>query len=388
MSRATVIRLLFAALAVGFFAMPAAARVVGVTAEAIENRPFAEKPELSQGWDAFQQTGRFLTDRMPLRAQAVRANTRIWTDVFGATPRYGSQNSLAADQALPFGPEQGADSAGRTPREKAAEVYAGEDGWLFVGEEQERACSPSVPFDRALERWERLVADIRSLGKRAWLVVPPDKGTIYPEHVGDNPLAKCSAEGKARFWSLLERAGEGSGVVSLRDELLRRKARAGNDLYHLKDSHWTTLGSLTMVRAVLDRFGDGIRLRSGEIVDPGPAEHTGDLTYLLGAPEAVVHERRNIVRTADAPLVPGRTLVIADSFFEAPHAQVAAYFADFHHVSWDLSPMPLIAQQIELADNVIIETVERKFTLRARGDDRLEQLEAARRARSNPRRDR
>ena len=67
MKRSTYIRVAFAVLAIGFFAAPIILRGVGVTATAFENRRLADAPQLSQGWDGFQQTSRFLTDRLPLR---------------------------------------------------------------------------------------------------------------------------------------------------------------------------------------------------------------------------------------------------------------------------------------------------------------------------------
>ncbi len=77
MDRRALISLAFALLAIAFFAAPVALRAVGVHANAFENRRLAEAPKLSQGWEVFQQATRFLTDRMPLREQAVRANTIV-----------------------------------------------------------------------------------------------------------------------------------------------------------------------------------------------------------------------------------------------------------------------------------------------------------------------
>jgi alginate O-acetyltransferase complex protein AlgJ len=376
MTRTTAIRIAFAALAVAFFAAPIGARMLGITAEAFENRKFAEAPKLSQRWNAFQQTGAFLTDRMPLRAQAVRANTRIWQDVFGATPRYGSQSSLAGDQALPFAPAGDGQPADQQPgqpgqpveltaEQKAAQVLPGKDGWLYVAEEQRRSCAPYLPFGDAFDRWDALLDQIRAKGKRAILVIPPDKSSIYPEHLDDVPDGDCAARGKAELAALLERAGGRAGILELRRELLRRKRTAGDDLYTRKDSHWTTLGSLALVDAVLDRLGDGVVRRRDEVVNPGRAEYTGDLTLLLGASEKDTYAQRAIRRRDGAPRILGRTLVVGDSYFNAPNEQLAPYLEDFLFLSWVDNPIPQIAAEIEAADTVILETVEREFTWRA-----------------------
>lgn len=364
MSRTAAIRPVFAILAVVFFATPIAARMLGITAESFENRPFAEAPKLSQGWDAFGQTTRFLTDRMPLRAQAVRANTRIWTDVFETTPRYGPATGLAQDGTLSLtGAPKEAEATTPAAADTAAQVLRGRDGWLFLQGEMDRSCAPYMPFEEAIERWRALIETIRAQGARALLVIPPDKGTIYPEHLADFPVKDCAAKGKREQWRMIERAERGRDVIGLRDDLMRMKPDAGDDLYARKDSHWSTVGSLSLVRAVLERL-DGARLLRSEIIDPGPTEYTGDLTNLLGAPEADMQAQRGIERKPGAPRIPGRTLMIGDSYSQGPVPQLTHYFDDFRVLLWETPPAEL-ARAIRNADTVVVETVEREVAFRA-----------------------
>lgn len=376
MSRATIIRVAFGILAIVFFATPMAARFVGITAESFENRPFAEAPRVSQGWDAFGQTTRFLTDRMPLRAQAVRANTRIWTDLFGTVPRYGPVQAPGADPAIPFAGNavEGAppDGAAASRRADAEQVLVGSDGWLFLKGEQDRACQPFTPFAAALDRWRGLVRQIAAIGPRVAFVVPPDKGSVYPEHLSDFPGEACAAAGKRRLWKLLEEAERNSPVIALRDDLMEQKQSVGDDLYSRQDSHWTTLGSLTLVRRVVERLGrdgpggqSGVAVRPGELVDPGRVEYKGDLAALLGAPETDTHAQRQVVRDDAAPRIPGRTVLVGDSYSDAPVPQLMPYFENLQVLSWVNTPMPQIARQIRHADTVVLETVEREFTYRA-----------------------
>lgn len=363
MSRNHKLRLAFAVLAIVFFATPIAARVVGITAESFENRPFATAPKLSQGWDAFAQTTQFLTDRMPLRKQAVEANTRIWTDLFDTTPRYGGPTTPGQDGPLPAG--EAAEAAEAAPPDTAAQVLRGRDGWLFVHAEMHAACAPPIPAFEALSRWQALIGAIRSSGREGLMVVAPDKGSVYPEYVEEFPGRECSDDGRRRFWSLLEGAERPDRLISLRDDLVGLKRDVGDDLYARKDSHWTTLGSLTLVGAVLDGIGHpGVGLRPSEIVDPGRGEYTGDLTNLLGVGEKDTQAQRGIERDPAAKRIPGRTLMIADSFGEAPSPQLAPYFEDFREVLWAATPAEL-AREIRAADRVLLETVEREVTHRA-----------------------
>lgn len=380
MSPRNAIHIAFALVAIGFFAAPIAARALGITAEAFENRRFAEPPKLSQGWDAFQQTTQFLTDRMPLRAQAVRANTQIWTDIFGATPRYGARPALADDGALPFAgaAEQTGATAPPAAAPDPAQVIRGDDGWLYLQGEQDRACAPAIGVQEALDRWAELVAVVRASGRRAVVVVAPDKGSIYPEHLPDDyPNADCAAAGKRALWGALERSPASAGVVPLREALLDRKRRGGEQLYLTKDSHWNEAGSLELVRASLAAVGRGVRIAPAEIVDGGTRDYTGDLTTLLGESETDVAPLRVVARAADAPRVPGRTLLVRDSYGDAAAPQLAPYLVEMPALLWFDSTAPQLAGEVALADTAIFETVEREFVLRAAPDGPVAALTAA-----------
>jgi hypothetical protein len=363
MKRSTYIRVAFAVLAIGFFAAPILLRGVGVTATAFENRRLADAPQLSQGWDGFQQTSRFLTDRLPLREQAVRANTKLWQTFFGTTPRYGAPG---AGGALTFaGKAQGtAGKGGPKPGGQAVQVLAGRDGWLFLEGELERACTPMVPLPVVLERWRRLVSIVRASGRRAVVMVPPDKGSIYGEHLPDGDLTDCARRGKPRFWDLLAREPRRSGIVELESALAARKRRGGQPLYSKKDSHWTGPGSLEMVRAVLDRLGAGVKLKRGEVVRLPQQSYAGDLTLLRGESGKDTRPARAIRRAANARRVPGRTLFVRDSFGDRVLPFLRLYFADLRRSTWVVSPAQLL-RSIEEADTVIFESVEREFAFRA-----------------------
>ena len=86
---------------------------------------------------------------LPLRQQAVRANTWVQRHIFGTTPRYGqsSLGGLAADQALPFGqPQQDTHSTGVGRAGQAgSRVLVGRDGWLFLHQDFDMACTLPPP---------------------------------------------------------------------------------------------------------------------------------------------------------------------------------------------------------------------------------------------------
>jgi hypothetical protein len=358
-------------LAIAFFATPLALRAVGVTARPFENRALAGAPRLSQGWNAFDQASRFFVDRMPLREQAVRANTWLSRHIFDTTPRYGQGAFAAAAQSgLPFGqplaPRAGVPRpAANQPAPAGNHALVGRDGWLYLQGELDRACYQFIPYAAALSRWEQVVAAVRASGRRAVLIVVPDKSSVYPEHLPQSFGQKQCAETNRRIlWGLVDQAAP-RGVVGLRPALLAAKRSAGDGLFRRKDSHWSTLGSLALVSAALEHVGRGVRLRPSEISDPGPGTYTGDLTTLVGAAEQDRTQRRDIRRAPGARRVPGRTLFVYDSYGQIALSQLAPFFANLRLVDWSQTGAAGVADEVTRADTVIFETVEREFDYRA-----------------------
>jgi alginate O-acetyltransferase complex protein AlgJ len=365
MRRSSALTTAFAVLAIAFFATPVALRAMGVTATAFENRRFAEAPKPSQGWDVFQQTTRFLTDRLPLRQEAVRANNSLWRTFFGTSPRYGT---AAADGALPFAGQAAPAAAGKRKATPPPQVIEGRDGWLFLRGELERACTPLLDVRQALARWHELVSLVRTSGKRAVMVVPPDKGSIYGEHLPPGQLTQCGLRAKRRFWSLLARAPPSWGIQELERPLVRRKRRGGVPLYSKTDTHWTRFGSLTLVDSVLDLLGNGVRRLPSEVVRRGNVATVGDLTVLRGDKTIESKPRHTIRRASGAALVPGRTLIVYDSFGEAPLPLLKRYFRRLRQVPWVGPTDAQRAAAIAEADTVIFESTEREFGWRASED--------------------
>jgi alginate O-acetyltransferase complex protein AlgJ len=351
----------FAVIALAFFATPVALRAVGVTATSFENRRFAAAPKPSQGWDFFQQTTRFLTDRLPLREQAVRANNSLWRTFFGTSPRYGA---ATADGALPFA-GQPPPATARKDKQPTPEVIEGRHGWLFLKGELERACKPLLGFRQALARWRELVAVVRAAGKRAVMLVPPDKGSIYGEELPPGQLTDCGRSAKRRFWTVLANAPQSWGVRQLEGEVVRRKRGSKIPLYSKTDSHWNTLGSLTLVRAVLDALGRGVTLKRGEVVPQGSSAFVGDLTVLRGDRTTEKRPLHTIRRAPGAQRVSGRTLFMYDSFGDAPLPLLKLYFRHLSVLPWVGPTDAQRADAIAHADTVIFESTEREFGFRA-----------------------
>lgn len=384
------IRLIIAVLATAFFVTPLVLGLVGTKVRAFENRRLEPAPKLADGWNLFDVTTRYLIDRMPLRDQAVHANTWIDEHVFDTTPVYGENGlgGVQSDQALPFSGKPAQDAAalaGATPGTAttagsvhtgkapavapatATQVVAGTHGWFFLQGVLSRACAPFVPFTAAVQEWERLIDAIRASGRRVVLIVPADKSTIYPDYLPpSDPQLACGRAGADAMWQQIESPGATrAGIVGLRQRLLAAKRSSHVLLYYKTDSHWNSIGALTMTEAALPPFSSTVRVEPSEIV-PGPnSPYTGDLLGLLGQTGSEIAPSLNIRRRADAPGIAAPTALIGDSYMDGALPQMQAYFASLTPMNWNESTPQQQAAAIIAAHDVILETVEREFDYRA-----------------------
>jgi alginate O-acetyltransferase complex protein AlgJ len=345
-------RHVIAAVALLFFALPIGARLVGVKAKPFENHSFAGRPALSDGWDAFPQTTRFFTDRMPLRQQAVTANKRISESVFGTTPSYGT--STVAGTAPPKSDR---------PQGALSRVTDGKNGWLYLTQSMNNACAEKrrYPINDAIATWLRMARVLRSQGKNVVLVVPPDKDTIYPEFLPDEFGAKdCLPQDRNALWRKLD-AAERPGFIPMRDIMVRARETHRDLIYLRKDAHWSDIGASYVVRSVLGRVGGGVRMLDSEL-RYSHEDYVGDLTVLENDTTKDVRPTITVERAPGAAKVPGTTVMLGDSFGTRALDLLNPYFDRLETVQWDGAADVVRLDAIKRADTVILETVERYFT--------------------------
>lgn len=394
-------KLFVAIIALAFFCLPVGLRAVGITAEPFENRRLAEAPDVTAGWDAFDQATAFFVDRLPLREQAVRANTWISLNVFDTPPDYGGRTAGGAPErdALPFGePETAAApppatapppaSGQATQVQPGVTVLRGRDGWLFLEEEFQRACVRFIEMAAAVDRYERMVEIIRSSGRRALFIVPPDKSTIYTEFLpGEYANKDCAGPGREELWAAVE-GRRSAGILPLRTPMLAVKQPPPDHTYYPNDTHWNTKGATLAVGEVLDALGGRARLRRDEVVETR-VKAAGDLANLLGAPEELESPQWDLRRavapaaaakeplpnggvqdlstrpTGGGPLVRGRTVLLYDSFGVGMIGALQAYSEELATVQWfGAGPADLI-EAIARGDTVLLEKVERDINFLA-----------------------
>jgi alginate O-acetyltransferase complex protein AlgJ len=276
------------------------------------------------------------------------------------------------------------------------EVMIGRDGWLyFSGGSMLEHCTRELCWtERDLQEWKRLLETRRdwlsARGIKYLFVVPPDKHTVYPEHlpewvrIGPKPTKVQQLVQYMKEHSTVE-------VLDLTSALVEAKSIHTN--YLQTDTHWNIFGGFVGYRAVaeaLSRQVPGLTPLSMDTYDWKPlATETGDLVRIMGGStthkENTAFERvqlkpvTKIKDLYDLERFPhtgtketrpcmilntnatGRAIVFHDSFACAWYTFLGQHFNEtiyIWHYDWDY---PLIER--EKPDVVIDEMLERFFNL-------------------------
>lgn len=356
--------------------VPLALLGLGVRPEMTDNRVETAAPDL--GGDAalqletYEQLTGFLTDRLPLRDHAIGAEADV-KDLL-------SFPSTADGQA-------GAGS---------------EERWLNLDATLVDTCEgpPPSTFLAEADRIDRLAADA---GVELRFVVPPDKVQVYPERLHVEGLAGAlglTSEGLPRCagtWQaeLDVAAAERPWLLPLVGPIVAAKPTTSESLFYRLDSHWSDAGAARGFQVLVDSFVPGLWDPSA-VVHLGTKEQVGDLTRLLGKPEAEVAPSDDVQRpgvtvtnsvsgpgagkgdwdntintsravTTGPPVIPGRTVIVGDSFLRAGIHLLRPYFEELVFVPWQhiqKTEGNTLAQAAGgPADNLIILQVQRNLAL-------------------------
>jgi len=265
-------------------------------------------------------------------------------------------------------------------------VIRGLDNWLFIRDELQPTCRFTAAEQAAA--LERAVAAFAQQGVEFRLLLIPDKHTIYPDKLKpDNQFVPtCADAQRADLDAAIARVG--GQAIDATSALAAARATPGTgELYYSQDSHWTPVGASVAVGALARSLGadlwapEDVVLRGTKrrvmdtpsllglrhvevtprvLIRPGIEQHRADVPVPVEVNNARAVFR--ITCTGSEPLLPGRTLVIYDSFFGIDTTLVAPYFADstWVHVG-DMLNHPELVRLLGPFDRVIVERVAREF---------------------------
>jgi hypothetical protein len=339
-------------------AVPGAGLVVGVRPSLIENRAAATIPPITLRAFArpefYAAVDQAVDDAFPLRAVAVQAHA-----------------------ALDYGLLHGSPNP---------EVIVGKGDWLFlVGEIRPKCLWHS---DEILATWDGFAAAWARQGIEARFLIVPDKHVAQPEMLPDEISADdpCTTGERPAMVAGMQRRPT---TIELWGPVLGAP-RSDDPRYFQRDTHWTETGAMPAIRALVESLRPGL-WDSAPPVQTGQKAFVGDLSQLAGLPSsevAAIFERpgvsfvsttvptsldgrgqrpvRRFTTGANEAVVPGRTLILYDSFFASIQGDVASWFAEsvWLHID-DLSLRSEVVGQLPRFDRVVLARTERLAYLTA-----------------------
>ncbi len=340
--------------------IPSLAMLAGVRSKPIENRRLFTPPPVSvealgdPEW--FAALDRAVGDNVAGRPLAVGARARAIA-ALGGSPNPG--------------------------------VVRGTGDWLFAAEELLPDCSAATAGE-TIARLGDARAAFEATGQEFRFVLAPDKHSVYPDkrRPGDGLGESCSETRRPEVSAGLD----GMSWAVNGWELLAAERAAepdGEPLFYPGDTHWTPAGALPTIRALIQSLDP--ELWSEDEVAIGPDKpRSVDLARLVGIPRkertpritlrpgmTVTREKLSVdvrlenaaailrfTSSGDRSVLPGRTVVVYDSFYGMLMPMVAPYFEEtvwIHH--GDLRAHPELAAELGPFDRVVLERVERGLYL-------------------------
>lgn len=376
--------------ALTLFFGPGVAYLLGDRAEAVENRDLAEFPSLDLGWDFLPAFGAWAIDHLPLRSEAVLARTRISEAVFGELPRYATAPSGVGVAGVGTGTGDSSEGSGNDIA--YPQVIEGRDGWLFYGVDVSAACKPAMQVPEITRNLQRLAEAATASNRRLLITIAPDKSSAHPELLPETFAGEaCMEKQRAQFWASIS-ALPNVDVLDPRSALASFESESGASVWRPNDTHWGPAGAAVFSKAVAEAIEP--RTADGSRIAVGPSDNLpGDLSQMLGdlksdsVPTARVEREGVTLRlegdvitpedvpdlgygpitvtasSTGAPLIPGKTLLLGDSFFAASRFQFPIYYSSLTYIHSMSAEVPgatdAVAALLAESDTLIFEMVER-----------------------------
>lgn len=125
-------------------------------------------------------------------------------------------------------------------------IVIGKKGWIFymdfamTTDYQRTDLFPKADLNFLRSNLDRLSEDLRSRGITLLLVIPPDKGTIYPQYMPDQIPVLGPISRLDQFLDFMQETGR-TRIIDLRPVL--SEASREDQVYFRTDSHWNDLGA-------------------------------------------------------------------------------------------------------------------------------------------------
>lgn len=343
-----ILPLVFTALCLILCMIPSVGMIFRPTNERIGNERQAELPALiedgSLNLSFFTQLGQYFNQHFAFRAEALTADARVMTDVFGTS--------------------------------NVATVTAGTDGWLYYTDTLDDYLGRGAFTSREVSDVIRNLGMIRDFAAQRGVdflfTVAPNKNTLYPEHM---PYYTSAKAGAVHNRDLIRAALSESDIPYA--DLFGLFEEQDEVLYFARDSHWNNKGALLAYNCILDALGKehddyanaSVTRKKDFVGDLSrmlyPASAEPEYDYDYGARErytyvtdtASVEDARITTANPDAG---GRLLMYRDSFGNALVPFFASAYADATFTKSFTMNLPGELGSVK-PDTFIIELVERNL---------------------------
>ena len=260
----------------------------------------------------------------------------------------------------------------------APSIVAGQQSYLFLGNDFDFACGLGPAMSRSLAAYAKLAKVIRKSGREVVFTLAPNKSAVLSADLpGQPPHGVCDVQGLAAQDRLLEGYADPDFLPLVAP--LRRSPR---QVYWRTDQHWTTVGGSVFAKALAAHLSP--RLGKRQRYTYGTETRLGVMNQALGisTPETLetAHPADRVkVRTArgaadwggypeftfehawdSAPAGrtwPGRTLLLGDSFMWYALENLRPVFRHGHFVWIDHTDTD-VPQAIKASDTVVIEVLQ------------------------------
>ena len=289
-----------------------------------------------------------------------------------------------------------------------SQIIVGHEDWLYLGDQYDHTLTvdrrqPTTKdvnvgklINEAVDAWK---AHLSNRGVKDFrIMIGPNKGTIYPEHMPDWAKPRSPGVTDAFF----ENVGD-HVYVDLRAPLLDARNQQPSDLYYKTDTHWNNLGAGIAFRFFAERMGstspeltwpaidqyDLVRIDSrpgGDLANflrlSAEFDDAEPMIRLQASPTEATQidfDSKAIIRNGGNPLVgsPMKPLLVTskgalnqkkvlwlrDSFGSALAPMMAMTFSDVLQIHWAeaMKPGGRFAQLVEewMPDYVFFTVVER-----------------------------
>lgn len=166
--------------------------------------------------------------------------------------------------------------------------WIGRDGWLFLDVADPDRAKPNAPsVDERVRRWADALTErhaaLKARGIRYVVLIPPEKSSVYPEHLPGFYARHPPPEPVAKLAGLL--AERGVPCVNPLTQFLTEKRQTPYPLYYKQDSHWTYDGARAAYRLLAAAVG-GFEPLGDDGFTVTRRAFAGDLGRMVGMPES------------------------------------------------------------------------------------------------------